>query len=84
MMEVSTDFAVLGDSNTQVLLFCVAGRGIETAVVAHLHWFPTKRPNERRLGWRVTWDGREIPEGWAPYAYAIIKAPDPALAEDGY
>jgi hypothetical protein len=62
----------------QVLLFCLVGSD-QTAVVAQRHWFEETvgdHASERRLWWRITWDGAPLPANWSPYAYQPIEAPD--------
>lgn len=65
----------------EVLLFCIYGQD-QVACLMRKRWMPDG--NKRRLAWVSTWDGRELPAEFKPYAYASVVAPDPALAEEGY
>lgn len=65
----------------EVLLFCTVRSGEQVTCLARLHWFALAESDQTcRQGWQSTWDGREIPSEWTPYAWALFEAPDPAAA----
>jgi hypothetical protein len=65
----------------ELLLFCVVGAD-QTVCLARRHWFEEgdSKSQTKRLGWKSTWDGSEIPSEWKPFAWATVEHPDPAAA----
>lgn len=77
-MKVSRNLDAAPDG-VEVLLCCMVGTD-QTVVLAQRHWFVEDdgMTTVRRLGWRSTWDGAEIPREWQVYAWATLTVPDPA------